>query len=57
MKQNVGISLNDVIIILKLIMFNIHGEFKLSLGVDGEITETVKFPALETPFEAVDFDG
>jgi hypothetical protein len=39
------------------LLIYIHGEFKLSLGVDGEITETVKFPALETPFEAVDFDG
>ena len=24
--------------------FYIHGEFIFSLGVDGEITETVKFP-------------
>jgi hypothetical protein len=35
--------------------FYIHGEFKFSLGVDGEITETVKFPA-PGPFEAVVFD-
>jgi hypothetical protein len=32
-----------------------NGEFKFSLGVDGEITETVKFPA-PGPFEAVVFD-
>jgi hypothetical protein len=55
MKQNVGISLNDVIIILKLIMFNIHGEFKLSLGVDGEITEDVEFP-IPKPLAAAVFD-
>ena len=33
----------------------VHGEFKFSLGVDGEITETVKFPA-GRPFDAADFD-
>jgi len=35
--------------------FYIHGEFKFSLGVDGEITETVKLPA-PGPFEAAVLD-
>jgi hypothetical protein len=33
----------------------IHGEFRLSLGVDGEIAEDVKFPGTE-PLVATVFD-
>jgi hypothetical protein len=46
----VGISIRD-----ERIKFNIHGEFKLSLGVVGEITETDKCPVAR-PFEAIIFD-
>lgn len=36
-------------------IFYIHGEVKLSLGVDGEITETDRFP-VPGPLEAIVFD-
>jgi hypothetical protein len=37
------------------LLIYIHGEFKLSLGVDGEITEDVEFP-IPKPLAAAVFD-
>lgn len=38
----------------KLVRY-VHGELRLSLGVDGEMTETARLPA-PGPFDAVVFD-